>query len=399
MGLFFEVFLLLTFFDAEAKHRRSVKTLKNFPTVSIVVPCYNEAKTVARTIASLRALDYPKEKLSLILVNDGSTDGTRAILDRYASQPRMRVIHKENGGKHTALNAGIAATESEFVGGLDADSFVSPEALKEIIPHFDTEKVGAVVAAISIWRPKTLLEKVQQTEYLLSIMFRHAISAINGLYVTPGPFSVYRRKVFEELGGFVSAHNTEDMEMALRLQKANWRIANAPRARVYTTGVRAIPALLRQRMRWVSGFVRNGIDYRELYGNPRYGALGMLVLPFGTVSILGTVFLFALFWIDSARYLADAFERTTAVPLSFAFRAPRFQFDWFYLPASSILFVGLITCIIMFVRMKTGSVVSKTKLSVGSGALLYLPVLSIIAPIWIVWALIDVWLGIKRPWR
>ena len=399
VGLFFEVFLLLTFFDAEAKRRRRTKPDGNFPTVAVIVPCYNEENTIARTVESLLALEYPKDKLKIVLVNDGSDDTTAQAISLYSSYANIKIIHKKNGGKYTALNAGILATESEFIAVLDADSFVSPEALKEIMAHFDHERVGAVIAALSIWNPRSFLEKLQQAEYLLAIAFRHVLSAVNGLYVTPGTLSVFRRQVFEELGTFVLAHNSEDMEIAMRMQKAGWRIVNAPHARVYTKAPGTLPKLVRQRTRWMTGLMQNGFDYRDMYGNPRYGALGMLTLPFSTFAVVGIIVVSFLTVIQTGSWLSDFIRNALAVPFSFTFHVSSFSFDWFFLPLNTVVILGALAILILFVRMCAGAILSNTKPSVGMGVVWYVPFYGLIAPVWIIRAVADVALGIRRSWR
>ena len=104
---------------AGAAARTSLQRKTDAVRVSVVVPCYNEEATVVGTIASLKALNYPQDKLSIIAIDDGSTDDTWSYLQRYEYDPQISIYHKENGGKHTALNAGIAATDAEI------DAFLS----------------------------------------------------------------------------------------------------------------------------------------------------------------------------------------------------------------------------------------------------------------------------------
>jgi len=240
VALYFEVFLVLTFFEKESRRRRALTTLSICPSVSVIVPAFNEERTIAETVRSVLALDYPKDKLSLILVDDGSTDGTGETLEQFRGHERVTVVHKENGGKHTALNAGIALAKSEFVGCLDADSFVSPGALKLVMANFDGGDIGAVTSSMSVNAPKNMIEKMQEAEYLIGIAMRHTLATWNGLYVTPGPFTIYRKRALEELGGFRPAHDTEDLEIALRLQRAGWRIGNAPAAGVFTNAPKTV---------------------------------------------------------------------------------------------------------------------------------------------------------------
>ncbi|HXK31708.1 MAG TPA: glycosyltransferase family 2 protein, partial [Candidatus Paceibacterota bacterium] len=121
MGLYFEVFLLISFFEKRPS-KKSDAVPRRFPTVSIIVPCYNEERTIAATVQSLLALEYPKKKLDIVVVDDGSTDGTRTIAERFAKKyPQVRYFYKENGGKYTALNFGIEVSHGNIVGCLDAD--------------------------------------------------------------------------------------------------------------------------------------------------------------------------------------------------------------------------------------------------------------------------------------
>src|SRR3989344_5167995 len=233
IAIFFESFVLVTLLSKPAREARVRSLAVSFPSVAVIVPCWNEASTIGATCDSLLALDYPKDKLEIILVDDGSTDSTREVMEQFRSNSQVRIIYKENGGKHTALNAGIAVTNAELVGCLDADSFVEPDALREIVSCFYNPQVVAATAAMSIHKPKNILQHMQNAEYTFGITLRHAFASINGLYVTPGPFSFYRRNIVEKLGGFRYGHQTEDMEMALRIQHAGYEIENAPRARLY----------------------------------------------------------------------------------------------------------------------------------------------------------------------
>jgi len=115
VAIFIESFVLVTLLSKPARLARLRRAggradANTLPSVAVIVPCYNEAATVAATCESLLALDYPKEKLEIILVDDGSTDATPQAMEQFAWHPQVRIIQKENGGKHTALNFGIAAT-------------------------------------------------------------------------------------------------------------------------------------------------------------------------------------------------------------------------------------------------------------------------------------------------
>lgn len=400
LGLYFEVFMLLTFLSAPAKERRLRMPGTNTPRIAIIVPCWNEQDTIGGTVASLLALDYPKDKLEIILVNDGSTDNTKEVMDSYADHPQITVIHKENGGKHTAINRGIeVAHDAEFVGCLDADSFVAPDALREMISCFENPKVAAATPAMSVFQPKNLLEQMQNAEYIIGIAARHALSAVNGIYVTPGPFSFYRRSVIEELGGFRHAHQAEDMEMALRIQRAGYEIENAPRSRVYTKVPRSVPKLVKQRTRWTTGFLRNVMtDYRDLVGNPKFGTLGLLVLPLGFVAIVGGAFLFFVALLSLITHSVEAYMLTEGVPLSYTL-LPRFSIEWFYLPATFLLLMSIVVIVLSVSLLLIGRHVSNTPAKVVLGIIGYTFIYAFIAPFWLMRSMYDVLTGKRRAWR
>lgn len=400
LALFFESFVLVTFLSKPARAARErTSTATDFPSVAVIVPCWNEESTVAGTCASALALDYPADKLSVILVDDGSTDGTPAAMAQFAAHTQVRIIRKENGGKHTALNAGIAATDAEFVGCLDADSFVDPAALREVISAFTSPRVAAVTAAMSVHEPGNVLQHMQAAEYILGITLRHAFASVNGLYVTPGPFSFYRKSIIDELGGFRHAHQTEDMEMALRIQRAGYAIENAPRARVYTKTPDTLRKLVRQRTRWTSGFLRNVLgEYRSLIGRREYGVLGTLVLPAAALAVISGVFLFGFALVQMVGSATAALQMRADVPFSYAF-LPHGPFDWFYFPANAFAVFGAVALLISFSLIVIGKRISQTPGEIGRGLVSYAILYGLVAPLWLIRATADVTFGKNRGWR
>lgn len=403
-AIYFQAFLLVTFLSTPAKIMRTRPASIHTPNVAMIVPCYNEETTVAGTALSLLALEYPKEQLSIILVNDGSTDGTAAAMDAFKDNPQVTVIHQQNAGKHAALNAGIAAAmNAEIVGCLDADSFVAPDALMEAVASFDDPRVAATTPAMSVHKPTTLLESTQNAEFILGIALRHILAAVNGLYVTPGPFSLYRKDIIEELGGFRYGHQTEDMEMALRIQKAGHVIDNAPKARVYTKGMRTIPALVKQRTRWTSGFLRNMTrEYRSLVGNPRYGALGIIVLPLGFLAILGGIVTFLLGLYQLVKVSVETYVVVAGVPFSYTLATwfPAFgTIEWFYFPMTLFVMLTVIAAAGAILLMVVGKRISQTPGNLTLGILGYLLVYGLVAPFWLLRSVADVATNTKRSWR
>ena len=139
ISLYFEVFMLMSFLEWRTKKTVAAPLGSDeatLPSAAIVVPCFNEARTIASTLESLLKIDYPAGKFEIIVVDDGSTDGTLAVAKRFETDSRVRVFHKENGGKHTAMNFALERTQADLIGCLDADSTVEPFALRRIAAVF-----------------------------------------------------------------------------------------------------------------------------------------------------------------------------------------------------------------------------------------------------------------------
>ena len=285
----------------------------DYPSVTILVPVFNEQNTVDKTIQSLLKLNYPEEKLKIMIVDDGSKDNTWEIVKKYNNHPQILLHQKENGGKYTALNYGIANCSTEMIGCLDADSEVDADALLHIIPYFKDRDVGAVTPSLKIQNPDNILGLMQSAEYNMGVFTRKILGFLDAQYVTPGPFSIFRKEVFSKVGNYKHAHNTEDLEMALRLQENHFKIVNAHKAVVYTVGPRTLYRLYKQRVRWTGGFIQNAIDYRRMILNPKYGNLGMLILPIAMYSIIVTIFFLSFTLIKSIFNIIDTYKKISVI--------------------------------------------------------------------------------------
>ncbi|MEX2014236.1 MAG: glycosyltransferase [Parcubacteria group bacterium] len=401
ISLFFEVFLLITYLEVreelilEEKHIG--KNIKRFPTVTIIVPCFNEEKTLFATVKSLLDIDYPKDKLSIILVDDGSTDGTAREINKFQGYPQISILSKENGGKHTALNMALEKVDSELVGCLDADSFVAEEALKKIVPFFDDESIMAVTPSIKVFEPKSILQYVQKIEYSWGIFLRRMLSSLGALYVTPGPFSIFRTRVFHELGGYAQAHHTEDLEMALRLQKNRYKIVNSHGAHVYTVAPTHFPALYKQRVRWTYGFLNNAIDYREMFFNKKYGHIGLFILPVATSAIFSTLFIAASAVWKNLTSAFDTFVRYRTVGFNWNATLP--SFDWFFLNTSVVSILALTAVLLTLVILYLSLQLAEGKARLSRGVFYYLLIYIFIVPLWLAKAVFNTLLRKQVSWK
>jgi cellulose synthase/poly-beta-1,6-N-acetylglucosamine synthase-like glycosyltransferase len=253
---------------------------------------------------------------------------------------------------------------------------------------------------MSVHEPKLWIEKMQHADYIHGITLRHAISSLNGLYVTPGPFSFYRRDMILSVGGFQKGHSTEDLEMALRMQRAGFLIENAPRARVYTKTPKTVRALVKQRTRWTTGFLRNVIyDYRDMIGNPNYGTLGIIMLPLGLLANVSGILMFVVIIVQFVQSLITRYTMTRGVPLSYILVPHVSAFSWFYVPLTGVLLLSLITIAGGVTVMLLGKHISKTPGNLFIGIVTYIFLYGFIAPFWLMRSVYDLMTGTKRAWR
>ena len=404
LAVYVQIFLFVTFLEHRDKLviRDGSINLSRYPSVTVIVPCYNEERTVFRTIKSLLKLDYPKNKLHLILVDDGSTDGTLAILRRFEKKDNIEIYHKENGGKYTALNLGLLNTKTEFVGCLDSDSLVHPQALKRIMSTFAVNiNLSAVIPSALVYNPRNILERAQKTEYDLIVFSKKMLGFLGGLHVTPGPFSIFKKKVFDELGPYRKAYNTEDQEIALRMHESGYRIDSCHDAYVYTLAPNTIKKLFVQRVRWLCGFLYNLSDYKHLLFRKKFGNLAFFTLPSGLISVFGVMLMFSLLLSNIISFVSKQIVKIQAVGIQANLSS--FKIDFFFINTQSLLFIAIFTYLMVIIALFLGKRISEGRSRFPIDVLYFLPLYGILAPFWItksIWNVIFrqelVW-GIKTP--
>jgi len=322
-GVYTTIFFFYTLF--EFKHKLGNPKIKNIKKVTICVPAYNEEKHLAKTVESLLNLDYPKDKLEIIIVDDGSKDRTYEIAKKFEKY-NVKVFTKKNEGKGMALNFALKHSTGELFGALDADSFVNKDALKKMIGYFEDSNVMAVTPSLKVYKPENMLQKIQYIEYLFGVFLRKIFAFLGSIHVTPGPFTIYRKYFFDKYGGYDENNPTEDIEIALRIQSKHYEIDNSANANVYTVAPRTFRSLLKQRIRWYLGFINNVLNYRRLFSKG-YGDLGVFILPASFISIafvitmlIYTISIFFKNLInDFINYKAISFDVLTLLNLDFDF--------------------------------------------------------------------------------
>jgi cellulose synthase/poly-beta-1,6-N-acetylglucosamine synthase-like glycosyltransferase len=399
LSLYVQVFLLFTYIEnrKKIKIRKGEIELDYYPTVSIVVPCYNEENTVSLTIDSLLNLNYPEDKLEIMVVDDGSIDNTWQVLQKYKDNNRIKLFKQKNGGKHTALNFGLEKSNSEFIGGLDADSSVDPEALKRIITYFKNEEIVAVAPSIIVRNPKNIIQYAQHAEYDMSHYNKKTLALLNGINVTPGPFSIFRKELFNKIGKYRKAHQTEDQEIALRIHEAGYKIEHCPDAYVYTNSPNTIKKLYKQRTRWIYGFIQNARDYKNLFFRPKYGTIGLFTLPSGIISVFGTVFLLFYALHRFYNFFAEKFTQVQVLGFDYFFNKS-FTFDLFFINTEMLLFVTIILYALVIIAVLGGRSMIAGKKLLSWDILIFTFVYTVLAPFWLMKAIYNVATSKEASW-
>ncbi len=248
-----------------------------YPSLSIVIPAYNEEKSIKSTLESALEAGYPGDK-EILVVDDGSTDHTSSIVRSMARKhENIRLLRGSHSGKSSAMNRGSREAGNDIILMLDADSRLDPGALKVIVKPFYDEEVGAVSGIIRAADNNNPLTWFQDFEYVLSSCWRYICNKLDGTYILPG-FSAYRKTALEDIGGFSCDTLCEDFDVGLKLKKAGYMLKMST-ARIYTNVPQTLNALIKQRTRWSKGTIQVLKKHIDTPFNTRYGAIGLYGVP------------------------------------------------------------------------------------------------------------------------
>jgi len=333
LSLAYLVLFTAAFFESRRylKRSRSVDLREIFhsplaPSISVIIPAYNEEPIIIDSVKAALELQYPR--FEVVVVNDGSTDATLARLEnefrlkRVASEvarsvPSMEargvyisenhdnlvVVDKPNGGKADALNSGINVSRNDITCVVDADSLIEPDALLKIARPFieepeTTVAAGGVIrivngcevkdgAVTNVGLPRNYWANVQIVEYLRAFLGgRIGWSALHAPLIVSGAFGGFDRRTIVEIGGYRVGAVGEDMEVVVRMHrylrdaKRKYRMYFVPDPVCWTQAPVHYRQIARQRDRWQRGLIETLMGNQEMLLSPRYGAIGMLAMPF-----------------------------------------------------------------------------------------------------------------------
>lgn len=246
---------------AEFRGRTTPALSSATPRVSIIVPAYNEEVVLAPCLDSILDCGYPD--LELIVVNDGSSDDTWGVMSAY-TDPRVRLITKPNGGKGSALNAGIERASGEILIFVDADGLFTESTIPELLLAFRHDRVGAVCGndqPVNLDRPQTRLLALMT--HVGTGLTRRALALVGCLPIVAGNSGAFRADVVRQVGGFRTDTVGEDLELTWRVQFAGWDVEFAPRALVLAEVPSTMRALWKQRVRWQRGLIQTTRIHRR----------------------------------------------------------------------------------------------------------------------------------------
>ncbi|RZU53026.1 poly-beta-1,6 N-acetyl-D-glucosamine synthase [Krasilnikovia cinnamomea] len=262
---------------AARRHRRRIRGQQQVPRahlgrVTVVVPAYNEAANIAETVRSLVGSDYPD--LDVIVVDDGSTDGTADIVERLRL-PRVHVIRQANAGKPAALNTGVRHAHGEVLILVDGDTVFAPDAVGRLIQPLRDPRVGAVSGNTKVANRGGLLGRWQHLEYVIGFnLDRRMFDIARCMPTVPGAIGAFRRAAIRDIGGVSDDTLAEDTDLTMAIIRAGWRVVYEPDAIAWTEAPATLRQLWRQRYRWCYGTMQAMWKHRRALA--QRGAAGRL---------------------------------------------------------------------------------------------------------------------------
>ncbi len=260
-----------------ASRRKALDGIVGTGKVTVLIAAFNEARVIAETIRSVLTTTYPVEEV--IVIDDGSRDGTSEVVEaEFKDHPLVRLIRKENGGKASALNVGLAQARGDILFCIDADTQLDPRAVGALARHFENPKIGAVAGNVQVGNVDNLVTAWQAVEYRSSQnMDRRAYATLNAITVIPGAIGMWRKSVVEEVGAYQSDTLAEDMDLTWRIRIAGYKMSTEPAAVAFTEAPDTWSALRKQRFRWSYGTFQCLWKHRS--ATFRHGWFGWFALP------------------------------------------------------------------------------------------------------------------------
>ncbi len=279
---------------------KKIKKSSTLPKFSVIIPAHNEEKTILRNLKSIYSNDYPKDRLEVVFVDDGSTDKTLALIKDFKKTHKLTnlsIVSQKNSGKASALNNGLKNHVSgKLVMCLDADSYLAKDSLRKAVAYFDDKRVMAVASNVKIIDTEGLLNLVQKFEYIICYQMKRAQTIFNIEYIIGGIGSTFRYDSLKKVGFYDGNTVTEDIDLTMKIlregNKAN-RVVYGADVIAYTESVLSLEALISQRFRWKYGRTQTFWKNKKMFFNrdSKYSkGLTFFYLPFAIYSDIAFFF-------------------------------------------------------------------------------------------------------------
>ncbi|MEI5011409.1 bifunctional polysaccharide deacetylase/glycosyltransferase family 2 protein [Streptomyces sp. NPDC087659] len=273
----FGLMLLLSFGHARKVRRRRFRwgPAVTEP-VTVLVPAYNEKECIENTVRSLMESDHPIE---VIVIDDGSSDGTADIVDDMWL-PNVRVVRQANAGKPEALNNGIRNARHDIIVMMDGDTVFEPSTVRELVQPFGDPRVGAVAGNAKVGNRDSLIGAWQHIEYVMGFnLDRRMYDVLRCMPTIPGAVGAFRRQALERVGGMSDDTLAEDTDITMAIHRDGWHVVYAERARAWTEAPESVQQLWSQRYRWSYGTMQAIWKHRrsviESGPSGRFGRVGL----------------------------------------------------------------------------------------------------------------------------
>lgn len=258
------------FFRLRWEKNQPAPTPVSYPKVSVLIPAHNEEQTIDGALQAAVAIDYPDYEI--VVIDDGSSDGTRAIVENYVTKGQVRLIVKnQNEGKAMALNDAMPCLNGEIILIMDADAEPEPDILRHLTPHFEHARVAAVTGNPRVKNVDTFLARLQLIEFSSIVSLLRRSQRIWGRIMTvSGVVAAFRKTALMDVGGFSPEMPTEDIELTWKLQKRFWDIRYEPQALVWMTVPSTLSGLISQRRRWSRGLMQVLHKHRDVMAHWKF---------------------------------------------------------------------------------------------------------------------------------
>ena len=247
--------------------------------VTVLIPAFNEARVIERAVAQVLA--STDVAVRVIVVDDGSTDGTSAVVEAaFGTDARVRLLTLSNGGKARALNHALALVEDEVVIALDADTQFEPATIARLARWFVDERLGAVAGNAKVGNRVNLVTRWQALEYITAQnLERRAFGRVNAITVVPGAVGAWRTAALRAVGGYPVDTLAEDQDLTIAIQRAGWHVGYDQYAVAWTEAPEGWRGLAKQRFRWAFGTLQCLWKHRGVIRTGRPRGLALIGLP------------------------------------------------------------------------------------------------------------------------